>query len=383
MASVIKRKGRKDWYACYYVNGKPIRKSTGVKLKEAGYTSSQLKKLAQAQADRMEALERGEVRLDKQIDALRAASDATGGAKVPTLKDYLENFKIAGGEQNRSNVKRAFNEFVSFLGADSLKRLDRITPEMCQNFIDYQATVLSPGTVRRHKGSIACAFNAAIREGYISRSPMLGIKLPKDRPTKRDLFTHEDIRLMLTKLPTAWQDMVLICLGTAGQRIGDCACLKWEHINFDKGVICFDTQKTGYGVEVPMFPQLATRLQEIRELSEENEVYVLPEMARKYNRSKGYLSNEFVTLLKGLGIADNFNVKTTGRRRNVSTKSFHGLRNYAVSTLRDSGVGEDLTCALVGHENLQQDRAYYRTNLGKKQAAMQKFGAILFSAKEA
>ena len=76
MASIIKRKGRQDWYACYYVNGKLIRKSTGVKLKEAGYTAAQLKKLAQTQAERMEALARGDVLLDKQIDALRAAADA-------------------------------------------------------------------------------------------------------------------------------------------------------------------------------------------------------------------------------------------------------------------------------------------------------------------
>lgn len=379
MASIIKRKGRQDWYACYYVNGKLIRKSTGVKLKEAGYTAAQLKKLAQTQAERMEALARGDVLLDKQIDALRAAADAAGNGKVPSLVEYLNKFKISGGEQNRSNVIRAFKLFLNFLGADSLKRLDRITREMCQKFIDYQASRVSAGTVRRYKCSIACAFNAAIQEGFITRSPLSGIKLPKDRPMKRELFTHEEVRKMLTEFPLTWRDMVLICLGTAGQRIGDCACLKWEHIDFERGVISFDTQKTGYGVEVPMLPQLAARLREIQEIQEGSEIYVLPEMANKYLRSKGYLSSEFITLLKGLGIASNQKVKVSNGQRNVSTKSFHGLRNYAVTTLRDAGVGEDMTCALVGHENIQQDRAYYRTNIRKKQAAMQKFGNVLFA----
>ncbi len=379
MASVIKRKGRQDWYACYYVNGKLVRKSTGVKIKEVGYTAAQLKKLAQTQAERMEALARGDVLLDKQMDALRAAADATGGTKVPTLKDYLDNFDIAGGEQNRSNVTRAFQLFVEFLGADALKRLDRITREMCQNFIDYQTTRVSAGTVRRYKCSIASAFNAAVRDGYLMRSPLNGVNLPKDRPMKRELFTHAEIRRMLTELPQVWRDMVLICLGTAGQRIGDCACLKWEHIDFEKGVISFDTQKTGYGVEVPMLPQLATRLREIQDIQENSEIYVLPEMANKYLRSSGYVSTEFITLLKGLGIANNQKVKVANGQRNVSTKSFHGLRNYAVTTLRDAGVGEDMTCALVGHENIQQDRAYYRTNIRKKQDAMQKFGNVLFA----
>lgn len=367
------------WYACYYVNGKAERKSTGVPIKQQGYTAAQLKKIARIQADQMEALARGDVILDRQIDALRAAADATGGAKVPLLKDYLSNFKIAGGEQNQSNVRRALDLFVKFLGADALKRLDRITREMCQKFIDYQATRVSSGTVHRYKTSLACVFNAAIREGYITRSPLLGINLPKIRQVKRELFTHEEVRKMLTEFPQVWRDMVLICLGTAGQRIGDCACLKWEYINFEKGIISFDTQKTGYEVEIPMLPKLAERLLEIQQTQEEGEIYVLPEMARKYQRSKGYLSTEFITLLKGLGIASNLHVKTTAGRRNVSSKSFHGLRNFAVTTLRDAGVGDDMTCALVGHENVQQDRAYYRTNIRNKQAAMQKLGEVLFS----
>lgn len=379
MACIVKRSGRLDWYACYYVNGVQVRKSTGVKIKSEGYTPAQLKKMAQVQADRMEALARGDSLVDKQIDALRSAADAMGGARVPTLRDYLDKFEIAGGEQNHSNVKRAFMAFTKFLGADALKRLDRITRDMCQGFIDYASTQLSPGTVRRYKGSIACAFNRAIRDGYILRSPLLGVKLPKERPMRRELFTNEEIRKMLTELPTAWKDMVLICLGTAGQRIGDCACLKWQFVDFEKQVIRFDTQKTGYGVEVPMLPQLSSRLGELYELREEGEEYVLPAMARKYRRSKGSLSMEFIALLKGLGIATNLTEKTPNSRRNVSSKSFHGLRNYAVTTLRDTGAGEDLTCALVGHENTQQDRAYYRASMAKKQAAMERFGDVLFS----
>ena len=378
MASIEKRAGRKTWYAVFYVNGKKIRKSTGVNLKDVNHTPAKLKKMAQAQAENMESLARGNSLLDKQIDALRAVADAAGGSKVPILKTYLDDFDIAGGEQNQSNVKRAFRLFMKYLGADALKRLDRITSDMCQGFIDYAATKVSAGTVRRYKGSIACAFNAAVRNGYLSRSPLDNVKLPKDRPIKRELFTHEEVHRMLTELPQDWRDMVLICLGTAGQRIGDCACLKWEHIDFEKGVISFDTQKTGYGVEVPMLPQLATRLREIQDIQEDSEIYVLPEMANKYLRSSGYVSTEFITHLKGLGIASNQKVKVSNGQRNVSTKSFHGLRNYAVTTLRDAGVGEDMTCALVGHENIQQDRAYYRTNIRKKQAAMQKFGNILF-----
>ena len=51
------------------------------------YTARQLENLARQQADKIEALARGDAMLDKQIDALRAASEAAGpGVRIPSAR---------------------------------------------------------------------------------------------------------------------------------------------------------------------------------------------------------------------------------------------------------------------------------------------------------
>ena len=166
--------------AIFYLNGKKMIRTTGVKIKQQGYTARQLENLARQQADKIEALARGDAMLDKQIDALRAASEAAGsGVRIPSAHDYITAFKPAGGLQNVSNAKRAHNLFLTHLGADSAKRLDRITRDMCQRFIDDQSKTMSAGTVKKFRAHLSCVFNTAIRDGLLTRSPWAGVKLPK------------------------------------------------------------------------------------------------------------------------------------------------------------------------------------------------------------
>ena len=119
MAGIIKR--GKTWAATFYLNGKRTVRSTGVKIEQHGYTKHQLKTMAQQQAERLEALAKGD----------------------------------------------------------------------------------------------------AVREGLLTRSPWTGVKLPKNDTAHHEPFTREEVRKLLTDLPSIWQDMVKLCIYTGGQRIGD------------------------------------------------------------------------------------------------------------------------------------------------------------------
>ncbi len=65
MAGIIKR--GKTWAAIFYLNGKKVKRSTGVKIEQHGYTKHQLKTMAQQQAERLEALAKGDAVLDKFV----------------------------------------------------------------------------------------------------------------------------------------------------------------------------------------------------------------------------------------------------------------------------------------------------------------------------
>ena len=76
MAGLIK-KGN-TYYAIFYLNGKKVKRSTGVKAKLAGYTNRQLVNWARQQAEKLEAIANGEALVDKQIDALKACKHIVG-----------------------------------------------------------------------------------------------------------------------------------------------------------------------------------------------------------------------------------------------------------------------------------------------------------------
>ena len=322
----------------------------------------------------MEAVAKGTSTLERQIDALRAAAAANGlAAKVPSVADYVQGFQVGGGEQNRSNAARAFRLFLLYFGSAAMQRLDRVTREQVQGFIEQQAQRVRSSTVSRYLQSLSALFNVAVESGLLVKNPCRGCRVPREQAgvfAPREAFTPAEIARMLRELPRVWADMVLVCLGTGGQRIGDCACLLWESVDFERGAIRLVTDKTGAVIENPIVEPLGSRLRVLWEEREEGSPYVFPAMARRYNRSRGSLSVEFVALLKGLGIAGEMTGGSTGDRRSVSTKSFHGLRRAAVSLMRDAGASADMSRAIVGHESEAVERSYYRASMEGKRAVL-------------
>lgn len=374
MAGVYKQKGKSDWYALWKVGRKNVRKSTHIPIKQEGKSERQTRKEALEVANRFEAVAKGDCSLEKQIDVLRAMHTANGkAARVPSVVEYLNGFVTKGGARNKSNSNRAFKEFLWWLGVDATKRLDRVTQDECQDFIYKQTERVTASTITRYKTSLSAAFNAAVGSEILLKNPWKGTKVPRDKgmaKNEREAFTVSEVRLMLEKLPVEWQDMVLVSLGTGAQRVRDCACLKWEAVDFVAGVIRMETAKTGIIIENPLVEPLAERLRKRWEERDETSPYVFPVMERRYHRSNGVLSTEFITLLKGLGIAGKMAGSTEGDRRMYSTKSFHGLRRFLVTEMRDSGASADLSRAIVGHESEAIERTYYRASLERKEKVL-------------
>ena len=383
MAGIIKKDN--TYYAIFYANGRKIKRSTGVKVKQTGYTTRQLENMARQQADRLEAISSGDALVDRQIDALRAAAEAAGsGAKVPTAYDYISNFKPAGGMQNVSNAKRAHEQFLQYLRTDATKRLDRITRDMCQGFIDQQAKDRSAGTVKKFRGHLACVFNTAVRDGLLTRSPWAGVKLPKADTVHHEPFTREQIRTLFTKLPPLWQDMVKFCIYSGGQRLGDVATMKWSCIDLQNGIIRFSSNKTGLKIENPILPPLLNRLKEIKAAAGEREEYVFPHMAYTYKTGRGHLSTEFTTLLKSLRMYRQTEPPEGGRKRKGVLTSFHSLRSFMVSSLNNIGIPSRLVKAIVGHADKSdvEGEYYYHASLSEKTLAFQSFDKWLMADTE-
>lgn len=382
MASVIKRKGKNTWYACWKQNGRSVMKSTKIDIKQPGLTEKKTQQMAATVAEAMERAAKGELPANRACEAVRHAVSLVGETqRIPTLRDYLTNFPCPGSPKHQELQRRIFRQFIDCLGARADLRLDRITREDCVAFIRSQLNKYSLSTIRTNKGTLTHAFNCAVRDNLIMKSPFFMVEVREEAkclcPEKLkkvqhlEAFTADEVAFMIRNFPAPWNDIVLVCVGTGGQRIGDIVCLQWEHIDFDAGMIRFNTQKTTYDINNPMSQALSSRLRELKEERDPKSPYVFPYMARRYQQGGGQVSTEFTQLLRSFGLAEQREpgAKAGGMHR-VSSKTFHSLRRFAVSWMRENGVSADLCRDIVGHDSEEVERVYMRASRSKKADAL-------------
>lgn len=358
MASLKKRNN--TWYAVWYQNGKQIARTTNVPVK-----GPKERKLAQNAADAMESLAKGNVLVSSAVDSLRKVAESIGvSPAMPTVKEYLQDYKPAGRENNQSNYKRASSVFLKFLDVSAYKRLDLVTTQQCRDFLTDQLQRVSYGTVKHYKAMLSVAFNDAVRDGIIERNPMALVQLHKlvpegtQRVTEREPFTMEEMRTIVNKFPYPWSQIALTSYLTGGQRLGDIVLLKWQSINFKDRVIHIRTSKTGKRITAPIVPMLELVL---KPLKRKGQQYVFPSAAQQYTRSKGSLSVQFTALLRSHGIVNYDKQEKKGDRRPVSPKSFHSIRHTVVSQMRcNPAISADLSREIVGHDSEAVERGYFK-----------------------
>lgn len=381
MAGLTQRNGM--WYATWKnQNGITEKKSTKVPIKgKAGVSAKQSKAYAQQVADSMERLAKGQTTYATAADALRSVAQASGmGGKMPTVREYLTDFQGQAGAKTESNRRRAFKAFLEWMDKRADMRLDMLTKADMLAYLRHALTLVSVGTVGLFRTNLSAAFNKAVDDELLVRSPMpvnlnlaklareVNPELGRDK-IKRLPFTAEELRILVTQFPAPWRDMSLVAVMTGGQRLGDVCSLRWDFIDFASDCLSFTTGKTDKDMDIPLHPTLRERLLTIRAEQGGQEEYVFPHMAQRYMRGDASISTEFTSLLKAWGIVKVDTEKTAlkGKRKNVSPKSFHSFRHSVVSVLRsDKRITQDLSRAIVGHDSEEIERAYYTASQADK-----------------
>ena len=349
MAWIEKREGSNNYMACWKQNGKKIRKSTGVPISgKPGMPPRQARKLALELANNMECAAKGETGNTLPTDDLCTVAQPHGmRARIPSVQEYLSAFHGYASPRTESNRRRAFNVFLEWLGSRAEMRLDMLTKEDMIAFFQHALKQVSIGTVSDYRYKLASAFNRAVDDELLVRSPVPAdlnitklaqegnIEIGRDK-VKLLPFTPAELRHIVTQFPAPWCDMSLVSVMTGGQGMGDICMLRWKCINFAEDHLVFSTGKTGMDMKIPMHALLRDRLLVIRAAQGEQEEYVFPHMARRYGRKDTSISTEFTTMLKTSGIV-HLDIERTalqGKRKNVSSKSFLSFRLSFVDALR-------------------------------------------------
>lgn len=358
------------WYAVWRFNGKQIVKSTNIQA-----NGPKEKKLAQNTADTMEQAAKGNITMHQALEAIRGISSTIGfKKKLPSVLEFLTEHTPKGAEVHRSNVKRAIELFLQFLGSDAHQPIDILSVQSCRNFIEEQLKRVSKGTVSNYKANLSSIFQLAVEDEIIPRNPFSLVNLSRCKQNnsistvKRLPFTIQEIHQLVTGLHSPWREIVLMCILTGGQRLGDIVCMKWEQVDWANGRIVIRTMKTGKVIATPITNAVKSLLEP---LSKPYQEYIFPDMAKRYIRSSGSLSSEFTSILKGMGIIKPENLHKGAGGRKISDKSFHSLRHSVVSILRvNASFTADLIRETVGHDSEEVERGYFTPDVESKRSVI-------------
>ncbi|GAB61278.1 MAG: site-specific integrase [Candidatus Jettenia sp.] len=195
--------------------------------------------------------------------------------------------------------------------------------------------------------------NTAIQAGIIDKNPCQNVKRLKVSQVKDRVLSSNEIATILSMPQGKDKLMILIGLFT-GARLNEVLSLKWNDIDFSKGIIHITQSKTGKVITIPLSGYLIDELTQYMAMSNDGRVFEDADITRTI--ISGY-SAYFSNLFKGMGI-HNF--------------TFHNLRHTFSSILQSElGVGAVVVQGMTGHASLSMLQKYSHSGLDSRQRAIQ------------
>jgi integrase len=288
------------------------------------------------------------------------------GTDLPssTVRRYCQGWlakkKNEVGLSTYLTYTKVSEKLLAFLGPAAERDLALVTREQLLRFRSTLAEQLAPGTVNLDLVVVRMIFRSARTEGYLVEDPAEGLKPVRDREqAQRRPFTVPEIQRILEVAEPEWRSLILFGLYT-GQRLGDIARLTWDNVDLVRGELRLVSQKVGKALIIPLSEPLRKHLESLPQ-SDVPGAPLHPRAFATLQRHKGQvaiLSRQFGELLAQAGFKRQALVKAAGRVHAASELSFHNLRHTAVSLLKDAGVADAVTIALVGHNSRAMSQRY-------------------------
>ncbi len=289
------------------------------------------------------------------------------------LRQWLETKE---NPRTQARYSHTVESFLNTLGAKRKKPVSAVTYRDVLAYLSAREKAgVSGKTLLCDAKNLNTPFNKARRLGFILSNPVekaLALRPVGGEAQERDIFTADQVAKLLEAASPEWRTVILLGFYTAA-RIGDCARMRWDNVDFGKGVVVFDQTKTKKGkgsrVVCPLHPQLERHLMELAGTDEPQE-FLAPDLAARAIGGKSGLSERFKTIMRRAGI-DTQTVQGEGQRR-FSKLSFHSLRHSFNSMLANAGIDQETRMALTGHKSSKINDGYTHLDLDRRRAAISK-----------
>jgi integrase len=181
---------------------------------------------------------------------------------------------------------------------------------------------------------------------YTGDNPASYIKLPKLNNEVTECLTREEIHRLKKTLDGWWNKRVALLVNFAlytGMRRGEIFNLKWENVDFEKGIVVLRNPKGGRDETLPLSNEALNIVRKEKEcLPYPTCPYVFP---NKWGKKREGFGNTWTRIRKSAKLPQNFR--------------FHGLRHTYASYLASSGKVSLYTLQkLLTHKSPQMTQRY-------------------------
>lgn len=173
----------------------------------------------------------------KKRDELKAelAQGVDLSKKRPTFSAWYATWLAEYCEHVRPGTRRLYSNSARHITATvGRKAIDQLTPAALQAWINDLARAISPQTAKNVRIHTHIALNEAVRQGYLVRNPIDGVKVPQSNTRKITPLDFEQTRQLLAAAQFHRLYALIRIAVNLGPRVGELAGLTWD---------CFDDKK--------------------------------------------------------------------------------------------------------------------------------------------
>ncbi len=250
-------------------------------------------------------------------------------------------------ENPKSKFRDRKNTFVAFCNAFSHQKVTHLTPSALRAWILAlkERKNYSDRNMNHIKSDLNYFFNFLVKKDYLPKNPLSEIKFSRKYSLKRNriVMSHNEIMAALDATKAHSHDVVypfIFTLVHTGARREEVRLLKWEHLDFETGLMTFKKTKSGLDRSIRMGPSLLVFLQ------------LLP------RRGDFVFMNQFGWLLSREQIDDTI---AAAQKKNPKMKNWrcHDLRHSFAYNFLTKGGDMYALQAILGHKSIQHTVDFY------------------------
>lgn len=367
----------KIFWACWQHDGKRERESTGetthskaatwlaerispYKLQDDAEVYRTLAERADNRQTAADALLKTELRFS---DAWRAfiTSEGRGRARDATLRQY----------------EIQWDRFVEWLKGEypEVVNVESVNPGIAAAFIRQLSDTRTANTANKYRGLLTMVWSRLKTDGHITvENPWEKIARREQHDEGRRELTVDELRRVCQAAQGDLRTLIAIGIYT-GLRLADAATLRWAEIDLVRGIIRRVPSKSRKGrlLTIPIHPALRVVLAEAA--PEKHGEYVMPEIARDYERRPTAITGRVQRLFNSCAIRTLRARKGPCARRIVET-GYHSLRHAFVSLCAESRVPLSVVQGLIGHTTAGMTEKYFHLSAGAATAAIESLPAV-------